>query len=60
PASKVYVNNKKRACEKLGIVSYEYALPRDATQQQLLGFLKRFITTTSLNDPQNGLFISNI
>lgn len=36
PASRVYVNNKKKACELCGIKSYEYALPEDAAQEQLL------------------------
>ena len=31
-ASRVYVNNKKNACEVCGIKSYEYALPEDTTQ----------------------------
>lgn len=26
-ASRVYVNNKKKACEEVGIKSFEYALP---------------------------------
>ena len=29
PASKVYVNNKKKACEALGIESFEYLLLPD-------------------------------
>ena len=36
PASKVYVRNKKKACEELGIYSEEYALPAETTQEQLL------------------------
>ena len=36
PASRVYVNNKKKACALCGIQSYEYALPEDTTEQQLL------------------------
>ena len=36
PASRVYVNNKKKACALRGIQSYEYALPEDTTEQQLL------------------------
>ncbi len=36
PASRVYVNNKKRGCAELGIYSEEYALPGETTQQQLL------------------------
>ena len=29
PASKVYVRNKKKACEELGLHSEEYALPAE-------------------------------
>ena len=36
PASKVYVNNKKKACEYCGIRSLEYALPEETTQEELL------------------------
>ncbi len=36
PASKVYVGNKKKACEALGIVSSEYLLPEDTSEQTLL------------------------
>lgn len=36
PASKVYVNNKKRACEYVGIQSVEYALPEETTEEELL------------------------
>ena len=35
-ASRVYVNNKKKACEFCGITSYEYALPEESTEEQLL------------------------
>ncbi|NLY18112.1 MAG: bifunctional methylenetetrahydrofolate dehydrogenase/methenyltetrahydrofolate cyclohydrolase FolD [Clostridiaceae bacterium] len=36
PASRVYVNSKKRACEFIGIESFEYALPEETTEKQLL------------------------
>ncbi|MEF2919412.1 MAG: bifunctional methylenetetrahydrofolate dehydrogenase/methenyltetrahydrofolate cyclohydrolase FolD [Acutalibacteraceae bacterium] len=35
PASRVYVNNKKKACELVGFMSREYALPADTTQEEL-------------------------
>ena len=41
PASKVYVRNKKRACEELGYYSEEHTLPADTTQEQLLELVKR-------------------
>lgn len=36
PASRVYVNNKKKACELVGFTSEEYALPASTTQEELL------------------------
>ncbi len=36
PASRVYVNGKKKDCEEVGIASYEYALPADTTQKELM------------------------
>lgn len=41
PASKVYVNNKKKACEFCGITSYEYALPEETTQDELMELVKK-------------------
>lgn len=38
-ASRVYVNNKKSACEKIGIISREYALPEKTTTQELLSLI---------------------
>ena len=36
PASRVYVNGKKKDCEECGFYSEEYALPQEATREQLL------------------------
>jgi methylenetetrahydrofolate dehydrogenase (NADP+)/methenyltetrahydrofolate cyclohydrolase len=36
PASRTYVNNKRKDCEEVGIRSFEYALPEETTQKQLL------------------------
>lgn len=36
PASRTYVNNKKKACAAAGIYSEEYALPATTSQQELL------------------------
>lgn len=40
PASRVYVNNKKKACENVGFKSEEYALPAETTQEELLNLVK--------------------
>jgi len=41
PASKIYVNNKKKACEAAGIYSREYALPGETTQEELLALIEK-------------------
>lgn len=41
PASRVYVNNKKKACEYCGFKSEEYALPEETTQEELLALVKK-------------------
>ena len=38
-ASRVYVNNKKKACEYIGIRSEEYALPEETTEDELLSLV---------------------
>lgn len=49
PASKVYVRNKKKACEELGIYSEEYALPAETTQDELLALIDRPATVYQEN-----------
>ena len=39
PASRTYVNNKKKACALTGIVSEEYALPADTSEEELLSLI---------------------
>lgn len=40
PASSVYVRNKKKACEYIGIGSRSYELPESTTQKELLNLIK--------------------
>lgn len=49
PASQIYVRNKKKACQELGIRSEEYALPADTTQEQLLALIGRLNQDVSVN-----------
>ena len=53
PASRVYVNNKKKACEAVGFISEEYALPAETTQEELLALVEK------LNDKEdiNGILV---
>lgn len=41
PASRTYVNNKKKCCAECGIKSLEYALPESTTQQELLDLVRK-------------------
>ena len=41
PASKVYVRNKRKACEQAGLESWLHELPAQATQAQLLDLVNR-------------------
>ena len=49
PASRTYVNNKKKACEAAGILSEEYALPEDTTQEELLALVEKLNRKDSIN-----------
>lgn len=42
PASHVYVNNKHRACEQAGILSFQHALPSNTSQQALETLIDQF------------------
>lgn len=53
PASKVYVRNKKRACEEVGFNSYEFALPEDTTEEQLLELVQKL----NADDKVNGILV---
>ena len=41
PASQVYVRNKKKACEEVGIRSLSYELPEETTQAELLELIEK-------------------
>ncbi|MBQ1464380.1 MAG: bifunctional methylenetetrahydrofolate dehydrogenase/methenyltetrahydrofolate cyclohydrolase FolD [Ruminococcus sp.] len=49
PASRVYVNNKKKACEAVGFKSFEYALPEETTQEELLALVEKLNKDKSVN-----------
>ena len=49
PASRVYVNNKKKACEAVGFVSEEYALPAETTQEDLLALVETLNNKPDIN-----------
>ena len=48
-ASRVYVNNKKKACAEVGIASYEYALPEETTEAELLELVNKLNADPKVN-----------
>ncbi len=51
PASRVYVNNKKKACLEVGVESFEYALPESTTEEEL----KELVVKLNNDDRVNGI-----
>jgi methylenetetrahydrofolate dehydrogenase (NADP+) / methenyltetrahydrofolate cyclohydrolase len=49
PASTVYVGNKKKACEYIGIHSMAYELPENTTQEELLSLVDRLNKDNTVN-----------
>lgn len=49
PASRIYVNNKKTACERTGIRSVEFALPEETTTEELIGLIDKLNDDKSVN-----------
>ena len=49
PASQIYVRNKIKACEEVGINSYSYELPETATQSQLENLLEELAVNSQID-----------
>lgn len=49
PASSVYVRNKKRACEVVGIRSLSYELPEETTEEELLNLIDELNRRSDVN-----------
>ena len=49
PASRVYVNNKKKACEFCGIRSLEYVLPADTKEEELIALVENLNNDKAVN-----------
>lgn len=49
PASCVYVRNKKKACEYIGIKSLSYELPGETTEKELLSLVKELNARADVN-----------
>ena len=53
PASSVYVGNKKKACEYIGIGSLSYELPEETTEEELLALIEKL----NSDDKVNGILV---
>lgn len=53
PASSVYVGNKKKACEYIGIRSLAYELPEETTEEELLTLVQKL----NNDDTVNGILV---
>jgi len=53
PASHVYVRNKRRLAEKVGIKSFHHELPSDTTQEDL----ERLIVSLNEDDTVDGILV---
>jgi len=53
PASEIYVNNKRKACEKVGIRSLFYKLPENVPEEKLLGLIYEL----NLNEEVDGILV---
>ncbi len=49
PASSVYVGNKKKACENIGIRSLAYELPEETTEEELLDIIEELNNREDVN-----------
>lgn len=49
PASAVYVRNKHKACAAVGMVSYEYNMPEETTEEELLEKIKELNESSEVN-----------
>ncbi len=53
PASRIYVRNKIKACAEIGIRSYSYELPANATQKEVEDLLDKL----AVNDEIHGILL---
>ena len=49
PASTVYVNNKKKGCEYIGIGSLSYELPEETSEEELLSLIRELNERKNVN-----------
>ena len=53
PASEIYVRNKRRACGRCGMLSEEYNLPEETSEEELLSLIERL----NLDEKVHGILV---
>lgn len=48
-ASKIYVRNKKKACEEIGIYSEEFNLPENTSEDELVDLIEKLNSNSDIN-----------
>ena len=49
PASQVYVRNKIKACEEVGVKSFSYHLPAETTEEQLISLVDELVDADNVH-----------
>lgn len=49
PASQVYVRNKIKACEEVGVKSFSYHLPAETTEEQLISLVDELVAADNVH-----------
>jgi len=49
PASRIYVNGKRKMCAEVGIKSYEYALNRDCSEEEVISLINKLNSNKDIN-----------
>ena len=49
PASRVYVNSKRKDCEECGFLSEEFALPEETRQEELIALIRKLNDRTDID-----------
>lgn len=49
PASQVYVRNKIKACEEVGVKSFSYHLPAETTEQRLVSLIDELVASDNVH-----------
>lgn len=53
PASSVYVKNKRKTCDYIGIVSLAYKMPKETSEEELLSLIEKL----NMNPKVNGILV---